>query len=729
MTHPSTQTSPPRVLLLTYACAPDRGSEGGVGWHRAVESAKRYDTWVISVDNFYADSIRRHLADHGDIPGLHFVFVPTSRWQRLLSRVPGGRYFAYNLWHRQALRTAQELHRQHQFDLVHQVTFCGYREPGYLWKLDAPFLWGPIGGTQNYPWQFLTQAGPWGALVESLRTVGNYLQLRFSRRVRAAARRASVLLCANSTNRRDFARAHNVDPVLMLETGISSLAAAPRRRDPQRREFRILWSGQFKPGKCLPLLLRAIAQLPADVSWRLRLLGEGTRERAWRRMARRLQLADRIEWLGWLPHSEAIEQYSWADVLVFTSLRDTSGNVVLESLSAALPVICLDHQGVHDIVTNECGVKVPVTTPRDVACRLRDAIAILCKDADRWERCSAAALGRATEYSWSRQGERMAAVYRQVLAAGKPSPPAKAPYAPPKSRGANWQHRAVGWAAACLARSSNFADNQSFAIFNYHRVSPLVPGIPAPTINVTPERFRSQLLGLQDRGYVIRPLAEMLRRRRLGLPAPERTVVLTFDDGFASVYTQAWPILKELRAPATILVCTAFLNGEAPFPFDPWGHAFRDRVPAECWRPLRTDECREMLDSGLIEFGAHTHTHQDFRARPADFRDDLAISVRAMREQFGLDEVGFAFPFGYNNDAMMDVARQVGVSCALTVKAALVDPQSDPFGWGRFTVYSWDTASELAARRQGWYSWVLQQYARWQQMARRSPRPATQEGA
>ena len=55
--------------------------------------------------------------------------------------------------------------------------------------------------------------------------------------------------------------------------------------------------------------------------------------------------------MGWLPHQEAIAQYAWADAFVFSSLRDTTGTVVVEALAAGLPVICLDHQGVHDVVT------------------------------------------------------------------------------------------------------------------------------------------------------------------------------------------------------------------------------------------------------------------------------------------------------------------------------------------------------------------------------------------
>src|SRR6516164_288395 len=92
------QTRRPRVLLLAYACSPERGSEPGLGWHRAVETAKSCDTWVICEDRIYGAAIRRYLREHGDIPGLHFEYVAMPSPIRWLGRIPGLAYTAYNLW-------------------------------------------------------------------------------------------------------------------------------------------------------------------------------------------------------------------------------------------------------------------------------------------------------------------------------------------------------------------------------------------------------------------------------------------------------------------------------------------------------------------------------------------------------------------------------------------------------------------------------------------------------
>jgi peptidoglycan/xylan/chitin deacetylase (PgdA/CDA1 family) len=118
-----------------------------------------------------------------------------------------------------------------------------------------------------------------------------------------------------------------------------------------------------------------------------------------------------------------------------------------------------------------------------------------------------------------------------------------------------------------------------------------------------------------------------------------------------------------------------------------------------------------MAASRLVELGAHTHTHGDFRGQVDRFGADLEECVRSLTLRFGGGPYSFAFPFGrrhlgFVDDAMIERARAIGVTCALTTEAAPVDWASDPFGWGRFNVYEWDTAATIRAKIDGWYGWA-----------------------
>jgi len=353
---------------------------------------------VICERHWCEAAVGRYLQRNGEIPGLHFEFLPQKAWERriALTRIPGAWYLAYNLWQRRAYRVARRLHARIGFDLVHHLTCCGFREPGYLWKLDVPFIWGPVGGTQDYPWRFLPAAGVCGALSEATRSVLNNLQLRHSLRVRRAAHKAAVLLAANSTNQRHMRRVRKGEVLRMLDVGTEQVIEPPPRNS-QSRPFRILWVGLFNHSKALHLLIEALGAVPASIPYELRVVGRGRLEARWHRLARRRGVWPHSRWLGWLPREEVSRQYGWADVLVFSSLRDTCGSVVLEALSRGVPVIGFDHQGVGDVLTDQCGIKIPVTRPQQAVADLRAAIISVQGDPARLRRMRHAALARACE--------------------------------------------------------------------------------------------------------------------------------------------------------------------------------------------------------------------------------------------------------------------------------------------------------------------------------------------
>ena len=404
----------PRLLMLAYDCIPGEGSDAGVGWHRAVQASRCCDTWVICREDKCAPKIRIHLETHGAVAGLHFVYVPHRPWERVVGRNWYSYYISYNSWLRRAFRVARRLHREIGFDLVHQVTFASFREPGYLWKLGPPFVWGPVGGTQNYPWRFLLGAGLRGAAHEALRSCLNVVQLRVSRRVRKAARTAAALIAANSTVQRDFGRVHNLRSIRLQDVGVTEVADARPASRADSRPLRLLWVGKLLHRKALHLLIEALGRLPNSMQYELRIVGSGPLENRWRRLAQRRGIESRCRWMGWLSHEESLLQFDWADVFVFTSLRDTTGTVVIEALSRGLPVICFDHQGAGDVVTEKCGVKVPVTNTRNAVARLRDAVVRLARHPTELHALSHGALERASRYLWTRQGERLAQIYEDL---------------------------------------------------------------------------------------------------------------------------------------------------------------------------------------------------------------------------------------------------------------------------------------------------------------------------
>jgi glycosyltransferase involved in cell wall biosynthesis len=105
-----------------------------------------------------------------------------------------------------------------------------------------------------------------------------------------------------------------------------------------------------------------------------------------------------------------------ADLFCFTSLRDTSGNVVLEALAAGVPVVCFDHQGVGDIVSESCGVKIAVTDPKQAIADWARALRELATDTERLLQLSAGTTAQARRFLWDANGDAVNAIYRELAA-------------------------------------------------------------------------------------------------------------------------------------------------------------------------------------------------------------------------------------------------------------------------------------------------------------------------
>jgi peptidoglycan/xylan/chitin deacetylase (PgdA/CDA1 family) len=284
-------------------------------------------------------------------------------------------------------------------------------------------------------------------------------------------------------------------------------------------------------------------------------------------------------------------------------------------------------------------------------------------------------------------------------------PPTRVPRGRPRRRGL--RERLLVAAAAVLNDCLGPREPSAVGVLMYHRICDPVRGKPRPTWNVPPDVLERQLTGLRKRGWQAWPLRQVLDYQERGLPIPRKTFIVTFDDGYANNLIHALPILTCLRVPATLFLATAYLDSQRPFPSDDWSVAGLPGVPSDTWRPLTTDECRRLTANGLVELGAHTHTHADFRGRPELLVADLQENLAVLHDRFGVERPPLAFPYGTKADGFVTcelaaAAMAAGVSCCLTTEESLIHPGDDRSDYGRFAAEDHDSARTLAARLGGW---------------------------
>jgi glycosyltransferase involved in cell wall biosynthesis len=385
------------------------------GWHRAIQAAEDFDVTVLTIPSINTDRLHQAVPNH--LKGrIEFLGVPLSAYQR--KRLECNRFFylGYRAWLVAGKKLAEKLHAERPFAVTHLVSLCSYREAGYFWQIDCPFILGPVGGSSGFPIRYLSLIGFRSAAFEIARNCLNFYQLHFSNRVRQAIQSSTVVIAANgSTQRALMKMIKGLQVPVELEAGLDYEPAVPKDVRDTRRPLKILWSGRLRAWKALPLLLHALAKLPSDVPVQLRVVGDGVEVAAWRRLAQRLGLSNCVEWISRPPYRDSIEYYKWADVFCFTSLRDTSGTGLLEALAAGTPIIGMNHQGAADIMTDDCAIKISVNKPSQSIREISNALVLLARNPDRLKKLSDGALKEAHAHLWPQKAVFMKRVYQSLL--------------------------------------------------------------------------------------------------------------------------------------------------------------------------------------------------------------------------------------------------------------------------------------------------------------------------
>src|SRR5688572_1331740 len=141
----------------------------------------------------------------------------------------------------------------------------------------------------------------------------------------------------------------------------------------------------------------------------------------------------------------------------------------------------------------------------------------------------------------------------------------------------------TGWAALLSQPFARANAHPSACIFYYHRVADLkFVDSQIDDWNVTPKQFERQIATLAQFAEIV-PLSDLRRRLNTRPPGGKPLVCLTFDDGYATFYSQVLPILKRYEVPATAFVVTGAVGILEPMPFDHWATRNSGRVLPNSW--------------------------------------------------------------------------------------------------------------------------------------------------
>lgn len=260
-------------------------------------------------------------------------------------------------------------------------------------------------------------------------------------------------------------------------------------------------------------------------------------------------------------------------------------------------------------------------------------------------------------------------------------------------------------------------------VLSYHEVAERGQA-RVPTYAVTPTDFVRQMDWLRNHGYRFVAVDDVLAAHAGKKPLPPKAVLVTFDDGYQSVYDHAWPVLKLFRIPAVMNVVAGWLEEKEKVHFDGRDLPRRDFMS---WSALR-----EMAESGLVEIGSHSFDlHRGLQGNPqgnlepagtvrrydpatkryeeeAAYRKrvqaDLERGSALIRRHTGRAPRVIAWPYGRYNTTTRELAQRLGMPIGLTLEDGANMRDTPLWGLRRILVESgmrlWDLEREITTREQ-----------------------------
>lgn len=397
------------VLIVAYACEPNRSSEPGVGWNFSVEVSLFSNLTVLTRLNNKNDIEKAHPNN------INFIYYDLpSVFLNLKKRIPLGTQLYFFIWQWGAYFKLRKYIKNNTVDLLHHLNFSMRWNPPPFFLIKKPVLWGPIGGADIIPFAFLKNMGFKAIFNEGLYFFINLLSkfstLSFSKNLKA------VVLRTNSSlklfKKEKFKSISVISETASEEIDVISFNNKKLDKDLYAVCIGRLnyWKGFFMAVKGFHLFLEN------GGTGKLEIYGEGSEQKKIKAYIDKHNLNDSIKIKGFVSNTKIKEVLLNANVLLHPSFREGGSWSIMEAMSYGLPIICLDTSGPKDMVTEDCGILISLKSRNQIEKDIGISLSKLQSDTHYYHRLSNNAYRRIKEeYTWKKRGEQIKAVYDLIL--------------------------------------------------------------------------------------------------------------------------------------------------------------------------------------------------------------------------------------------------------------------------------------------------------------------------
>ncbi len=417
-----------RVLLIAESANPEWTSVPLIGWNLSRALARRVDAHIVTqIRN------RDALLRHDLVEGVHFTAIDNERLASLLigtaAKLRGGNgkgwttisafsalaYYSFELklWKEFGERLASG-----EFDLVHRITPLSPTNASpiakYLADLNIPFVLGPLNGGVPWPRGFRHRQHAENEWLSYVRGLYKFMPGYVSTR-----KNSSAILVGSRYTLSELPRWAAEKCVYLPENGVDHDVFRSPRSHLATLPLNAVFVGRLVPYKGADVAINAASQFLRDGRVQLQIIGDGPQKGHLVEQAKSLGLENKVKFWGWLPQAELQEKLGACDFLIFPSIREFGGGVVLEAMALGVAPVVADYGGPSELVDEDTGIRVPFSNEASLAAGFERAIQRIVAEPKLLDRLGASARRKVlAEFTWDAKAEKIIKVYRSVLNRG-----------------------------------------------------------------------------------------------------------------------------------------------------------------------------------------------------------------------------------------------------------------------------------------------------------------------
>jgi peptidoglycan/xylan/chitin deacetylase (PgdA/CDA1 family) len=238
-----------------------------------------------------------------------------------------------------------------------------------------------------------------------------------------------------------------------------------------------------------------------------------------------------------------------------------------------------------------------------------------------------------------------------------------------------------------IASAPVYPESTRLPILMYHRVAPRGEAA-TERWRLRPDHFEEQLAHLRENEYRSLTFAQWRAAADRRDPIPERSVILTFDDGYADFADHALPLLERYGFGATVFLVTDLVGGT-----NSWDQRFGETIALMDWPEI------EALHRAGVEFGSHSSRHHPLVAlSPEELGRDLCRSRIAFHERLGVSVRTVCYPYGLHDSGVVAVAAACGFHYGVTTEEWRASFTDETLRLPRLEVAGTESLADFAAK-------------------------------